>query len=365
MIYVLEPYLTSSHKHWLKIFSIQNKLEVKSFTLPGYHWKWRMHGAAITLAKKLSKHSEPDHILVSEMCDVAVLKALIPAEWNSKITVYFHENQLTFPWSPKDIDLKLQRNNHYAFINYTSALAADYVVFNSNFHFHEFVNALPKFLHQFPEKKDLSFLSEIKTKASVIPIHLFFPESNSKKWLNTTPRILWNHRWEYDKNPELFFQTLFKLKKQGLKFELVVLGKKGEAYPHVFKEAKEKLASELVHFGFEENFETYISLISSAHLIPVTSIQDFFGISALEAAAIGAYPLLPNRLAFPEHFNSKEHLYETDSELENMLEFYLKNWEAEKKSLGEKSTKLKAELKEKYSVERVISLWHSHFKNAN
>ena len=26
------------------------------------------------------------------------------------------------------------------------------------------------------------------------------------------PLILWNHRWEYDKNPEPFFQSLFRLK---------------------------------------------------------------------------------------------------------------------------------------------------------
>ena len=29
------------------------------------------------------------------------------------------------------------------------------------------------------------------------------------------PVILWNHRWEYDKNPEFFFNTLSKLKKNG------------------------------------------------------------------------------------------------------------------------------------------------------
>ena len=34
-------------------------------------------------------------------------------------------------------------------------------------------------------------------------------ELNKQK--NDCAVILWNHRWEYDKNPELFFTTLFDL----------------------------------------------------------------------------------------------------------------------------------------------------------
>ena len=40
-----------------------------------------------------------------------------------------------------------------------------------------------------------------------------------------TPLILWNHRWEYDKNPEEFLQALLRLDEQGLDFRLAILGK--------------------------------------------------------------------------------------------------------------------------------------------
>jgi hypothetical protein len=54
----------------------------------------------------------------------------------------------------------------------------------------------------------------------------------------------------------------------------------------------------------------------------VCSRQDFFGGSAVEAIYCNCYPLLPNRLAFPEHIpagQKADHLYEREEELPNRL----------------------------------------------
>ena len=59
--------------------------------------------------------------------------------------VYFHENQASYPWSPNDRDIQYNRDTHYGFINYVSALTADHVFFNSEFHMNSFLNALPSF----------------------------------------------------------------------------------------------------------------------------------------------------------------------------------------------------------------------------
>jgi hypothetical protein len=228
------------------------------------------------------------------MIDLALLKALLPNQFsNVPIAIYMHENQLTYPWSPDDADIELKRDRHYGFINYTSALVADHLLFNSQYHLDSFTSALPDFLSAFPDHKNLKSIDEICAKSSVLYLGM----------------DLKNHRWEYDKNPEEFFNTLFELKKEGLKFNLIVLGESYSKAPAIFKEAKMELTEEIIHWGWVESFEDYAAMLWSSDILPVTSNQDFFGGSVVEAMYCNVTPLLPNRLAYPEHVNP-EYLYE-------------------------------------------------------
>ncbi|NNC84972.1 MAG: DUF3524 domain-containing protein, partial [Bacteroidia bacterium] len=140
-ILLIEPFYTGSHKTWcdeLKQFSSNN---IELLTLSGHYWKWRMHGGAITLARKyLEKNYSPDLILCSDMLDLTTFLSLTRARTaNIPTAVYFHENQLTYPWSPDDRDVKMKRDNHYAFINCVTALTADKVFFNSHYHMNSFL----------------------------------------------------------------------------------------------------------------------------------------------------------------------------------------------------------------------------------
>ena len=68
--------------------------------------------------------------------------------------------------------------------------------------------------------------------------------------------------------------------------------------------------------------------MNQSDLLPVTSIHDFFGISTVEAMANGVFPLLPNRLAYPEHIPEKlksNCIYNSEEELYLKLKFYLEN----------------------------------------
>jgi len=65
-------------------------------------------------------------------------------------------------------------------------------------------------------------------------------------------RILWNHRWEFDKNPDLFFETLLRMKEKKLKFELSVLGEHYIEKPDIFQKAQEQLREHIVHWGYLE-----------------------------------------------------------------------------------------------------------------
>jgi glycosyltransferase involved in cell wall biosynthesis len=118
---------------------------------------------------------------------------------------------------------------------------------------------------------------------------------------------LWNHRWEYDKNPEDFFTLLYRLDQAGLGFQVAVLGECFAQKPAIFLEAREKLKDKIVQFGFVSNFTDYASWLWKADIIPVTSRHDFFGASVVQALYCNCYPLLPKRFSYAEHLPDDMH----------------------------------------------------------
>ena len=332
-ILLTEPFFTGSHRQWAQGLAGRSRHHFELLTLPGRHWKWRMYGGAVELARQFNDlEAVPDLILATDMLDVATFLALTREKSAGiPVAVYFHENQVTYPWSPTDEDVKLGRDNQYGFVNYTSALVADRVFFNSHFHKNSFLEALPDFLRQFPDCQGLDNIPQIAAKSEVLPLGLnlrIFDEYKTRKQ-HSKPVLLWNHRWEYDKNPELFFRTLFRLKAEGVSFRLIVLGEAFGKYPPIFDEAKESLMDELIHFGYAPDFATYAHLLWQADILPVTSRQDFFGGSVVEAVYCDCYPLLPKRLAYPEHLPEAvhaAHFYEDEDSFYPALKRLLQTW---------------------------------------
>lgn len=305
-ILILEPFFGGSHQSWAEQLAKRSKHEIKILGLSAHHWKWRMHGGAVTLAQRyMEMDFKADFILATDMLDLTTFLALTRSKTaDSKTAIYFHENQLNYPWSPKDQDLKLKRKHHYAFINYVSALAADRCFFNSQYHKELFLAELPNFLNMFPSPQNKQTINQITAKSEVLELGMNLKAFDQYKSYPDEKRgvILWNHRWEYDKNPKAFFEALFTLNANGIDFKLVVLGAKNEQYPAIFDEAKNVLADKILHWGYVEKFEDYAKWLWKSDILPVTSIQDFFGMSVIEAVYCNVKPLLPKRLAYPGHF---------------------------------------------------------------
>lgn len=330
-IALLEPFLGGSHKIWAEGWQSHSEHDIEIFGLPGRHWKWRMHGGAVTLARKFREAGvKPDLLVATDMLDLSVFLGLT-RDLTARIPVamYFHENQLAYPWSPTDADPSLKRDNHYSFINFTSALAADRLLFNSAYNRDSFLQALPGFLKRFPDHRETSQIDLIRAKSEVLPLgmdlqKLDLPQASTQP--NTPPVILWNHRWEYDKNPELFFQTLMEFSDEGIDFQLVVMGESYGKSPAIFGEARERLGNQIIHWGFEKDFEVFKKLMHRADILPVSSRQDFFGGSVVEAMYCGCRPLLPQRLAYPEHVPkayAEQVFYNTDQEFKDQLRMLL------------------------------------------
>ncbi len=335
-ILIIEPYFTGSHAVWANGYAKHSRHQIEILSLTGKFWKWRMHGGAITLAEKFFKLKVmPDLILGTDMLDLTTFLSLTRDRTSSiPVAIYFHENQLCYPWSPDDRDIIQKRDKNYGFINYTSALAAKEVFFNSEFHLNIFFEELHRFLKHFPDHRGLDNVEKIRKKSQVLHLGLdlkkFDLHKPATQTKNQRPIILWNHRWEYDKNPGDFFNALIILAEQGLEFEVAVLGENFSKNPIEFEKAQEKLGDRILQFGFAELFEEYARWLWRADIIPVTSKQDFFGASAVEAIYCGCYPLLPSRLSFPEIISIEkypEKYYENFEQLVEKLSKIIKEIE--------------------------------------
>ena len=329
LIALIEPFFGGSHKTWAEGLVKHSTHNFIFYTLKDRNWKWRMYAGAIQLAEKVNKCREaPDLFLVTDMLCLNTFISLLKKELRSiPFVLYFHENQLNYPWSSRDPDKQKNRDRHYAFTNYRSALAADSIAFNSKFHLDQFLTSLADFLHAFPDPNGTKYIEKIRMKSKIL-----YPgiEDYDKVPINgkKDKLILWNHRWEYDKNPKEFFSLIRELKKQKTDFKLAVLGERFENAPAIFEKSEKEFENEIVHWGFIADYRSYKKLLEASSVMPVTSNQDFFGISCVEDMSFGVLPLLPNRMAFPEHIPEeyhKEYLYNDFNELVAKSKILLKS----------------------------------------
>jgi glycosyltransferase involved in cell wall biosynthesis len=273
-------------------------------SMAGRFWKWRMQGGAMELAEQaraaLAGGEFPHAILATDMVNLpawlGLLRDVLPPQIPT--ILYMHENQLTYPWRPGETpDLT------YGMINWLSQQAADHVLFNSHFHRESWFGELPRLLKHFPDYNHLPAIDRVAGRSPVLPVGIEIPADtvySDSPGADAPPLILWNQRWEYDKRPDRFFHLLYRLQADGYAFRLAVAGENFRNAPAEFEEARHRLADRIIHWGYVPEKAGYRQLLHQSNLVISTTDHEFFGISILEAIAAGAFPLLPNRLSYPE-----------------------------------------------------------------
>lgn len=342
-VLALEPWYSGSRRRFLDGLAEHSGHEVRSLTMPGRFWQWRMEGGGVTLAQKIRSVVDdgfrPDLLFATDMVNLpAVLSLARPHLSDIPVVAYFHKNQLTYPVPPDE-----ERERAYAITNYLSALAADRVLFNTQSHFDEFIEALPQLLRDFPDFTNMHTVRDIRDKSTVLHPGIDLAAHDQYQGVRTgrTPRgtappiVLWNQRWEYDKNPSGFFRMMNRLDDAGVPFQLILAGEHFDEQPEEFERAFERYAERILHYGYAENFDEYSRLLHRADVVVSTARHEFFGVAIQEAIYCGCHPVLPDRLSYPELIPETHHrpllhapvLYDDEEDLFEMLRSILEREE--------------------------------------
>jgi glycosyltransferase involved in cell wall biosynthesis len=300
-IVAVEPWFAGSHRDFLEGLAARSAHRVRPYTLAGRFWKWRQTGSGLVLGRRVADEAPPcDVIFASDFLNLPDFLAATRDTWERRVpaVLYFHENQLAYPLrAGHDLD------RAYALANVSGAAAADAVWFNSAHHRRVFLADLEALLAASPDHAPKGLADAIAARSAVVPLGVDL--AGLAPHYDPAPRsgpltVLWNHRWEHDKNPEGFFGACEALAAARADFRLIVLGQRFGRVPPVFEAARERLADHVLHWGYVEKRADYARLLSRADVVVSLAHQDFFGVAVVEAMHAGCMPLLAKRLNYPD-----------------------------------------------------------------
>lgn len=265
-------------------------------SLPGRYFSWRIRGNALSWAMGdfPALDENYDLLLATSMVDLAALRGLKPHLSRARCILYMHENQFAYPQSAGQ-----HSSIEPAMVNLYSALAADRLLFNSLFNRDSFLQGVEKLLRKLPDHTPLGLLNTLRNKSQVLPVALNIHQSLPARQPATPLRIIWNHRWEYDKGPDTLAHLIQLTQEQQLPFEFYLLGRQFRQIPKRLKQVLDKQPACVKHQGFAPAGH-YHSLLQQGHVALSTALHEFQGLALLEASAMGNIPLAPARLAYPE-----------------------------------------------------------------
>ena len=303
-VFLFSGYHTGSHRAWAEGYATSSRHDIQLITLPGAFWKWRLSGGFVTLAEEGLRQTEslgpPDVVLTTSMVDVAGLRGMLGWGATVPVALYMHENQITYPATGRT-----RVEQGHGLVTWTSLLAADAVAFNSEFHRTTLFAALPGFLGEFPDLSHAHLLDAVATKSTVLPVGAdLSPIAPGPKV--SPPLVLWNHRWDDDKAPEVFLDLMAQLAATGVRFSVALAGERFVDQRHRLDDRVAALGSQVVLDGHLSRDE-YQAVLAASSIVVSTALQEFFGLAVVEAMHAGALPVLPERLVYPERVPQEWH----------------------------------------------------------
>ncbi|WP_370978959.1 DUF3524 domain-containing protein [Agaribacterium sp. ZY112] len=309
---LLSAYDAASHQSWREgLVSSLNHIDWTELIMPARHFSWRIRGNSLYFAEEIQALDQNfDFILATSMVDLATLKGMVPKLASIPCLVYFHENQFSYP-----LGSSAKFSLEPAMVNFYTAMAADQLLFNSEFNKATFFAGLSDLLKRLPDYVPNDICENLSGKSSVVPVGLnndvFIKPQVTNVGAAKAPRqVVWNHRWEYDKGPERLLALVAALP-ESLDLRFHILGQRFRREPECMAKLHHLLLSRawLGEWGPIEQRSDYLKVLASSDFVLSTSLHDFQGLAVLEGAALGCTPIVPDRLAYkefiPEHLRYK------------------------------------------------------------
>ncbi len=300
-VLLVEPYHSGSHAAWAEGLAAHSRHEVVGVNHPGAYWRWRMRGSSLTLAAAaeaaVERAGQPDLVIVSGMIDLAAWLGFSRRFLGDvPVVLYMHENQLMYPLAPGQ-----RVDDSLPLINWLGMAAADEVWFNSAFQRDGLLDALPALLERAPDEVHTPWLAGVASACQVVPVGVDLSDVPVRDTAASpeVPMVLWNQRWDHDKNPGAVMNALLRLAAEGVAFRVAVVGENSRVDPREMTEARVQLGDRVVQFGHLPRPE-YVGLLGTSDVVVSAAHHEFFGIAVVEAMAAGAVPVLPTRQSYPE-----------------------------------------------------------------
>ena len=307
---VVEPWYGGSHRAWADGLVRHSRHRVRLVTHPDRFWRWRLRGGAVTLAEQLRvdvhAHGRPDVVVVSSLVHGAALLGLARRSVGDvPVVAYVHESQLAYPTTDgraPDTDA--------AMANWQTLLAADAVWWNSAFHRDTVLGALPAFLDAAPDLTHRDLVAEVEAKSLVVPVGVELDGLLGAEKVPTAsvaaPLVVWNQRWEHDKDPLGWLRIMARLADAGVAFRLALAGERPRERDTEATRLLDRLADRIEVDAFLDD-DAYRALLVRADVFLSCARHEFFGISVVEAIAAGCVPVLPDALSHPELVGDRWH----------------------------------------------------------
>lgn len=310
-VLLIEPFLAGSHLAWAEGWRQRSRHDVHVLGGSGGRWRRSMRSGSAMFAdwaaEWVASHGSPDLVVGTNMLDLASFLGLSREVLGFVPTVQFmHENQLSYPrqvGEPLDSGL--------AWMQWRGLVAADEVWCNSEYHRTALLESLMMLDDGAESAVDTSSIAS-KMWVGHLGIDLdacrrVFPASGPRR-----PLVVSNQRWHHDKDLGSVLRAIRTALDRGFDCDVALLGEPTGGEADALAPLIDELGKAVVVRGHLPRNE-YLDVLRRADVVVSAARNENFGIAVVEAIAAGAWPVVPDALAYPEVIPTEFHascLYE-------------------------------------------------------